>query len=97
MTAYDTLEVLVKKRFQPDPDCGIIAQCLARIEELRAMWRLADPVMRRGELQPLWFRGHADADWKLTPKIYRKEFIGSGKPEIRHEIQKPSASVNPGT
>jgi hypothetical protein len=51
------------------------------------MWSLTEAAERRGEEQPLWFRGHSDAEWRLTPKLYRKEFLGADENEIRHEFK----------
>jgi hypothetical protein len=65
---------------------GALSECLERLKELRQVWT-GDPSERRGEEQPLWFRGHINADWKLTPKLYRTPFIGADENEIRHEFQ----------
>jgi hypothetical protein len=67
----------VKKRFRPKPEYGIVPEYMARIEELREIWGLAEPAGRRGEALPLWFRGRSDESWKLTPKLYRKAFLGA--------------------
>jgi hypothetical protein len=77
----------VAKRFRAKPEFGIVAEYMARIEELRKMWGLAKTTERRGEELPLWFRGHSDASWKLTPKLYRKEFLGADENEIRAEFK----------
>jgi hypothetical protein len=66
---------------------GALSECLERLKEFRRGWGGGDSPERRGEERPLWFRGHLNADWKLTPKLYRKPFIGADETEIRHEFQ----------
>jgi len=73
--------------FSKRPKMGMLSQCLERIKELRENWRSGEVYERRGEEKPLWFRGHLNADWKLTPKLYRPEFFGSDENEIRQEFQ----------
>jgi hypothetical protein len=65
---------------------GMLSECLERLKEIREQWSSLHQPERRGEEQPLWFRGHLDADWGLTPKLYRPEFIGADENEIRHEF-----------
>ena len=74
-------------RLRKYPRVGPLSECLERLKELREQWGRGGQIERRGEEQPLWFRGHADASWKLTPKLYRAEFVGSDENEIRHEFK----------
>jgi len=74
-------------KFRKRPLMGALSEFLERIKELREQWGPEEEHDRRGEEQPLWFRGHADADWKLMPKLYRPEFAGADENEIRHEFQ----------
>src|ERR1700679_3623933 len=76
-----------KPTFAKRPTIGPLSECLERLKELREVWGLDDGDGRRGDADPLWFRGHADAGWKLTPKLYRPEFDGADENEIRHEFQ----------
>jgi hypothetical protein len=73
--------------FRKRPKMGALSEFSERVKELRQIWGVVDGVERRGEEEPLWFRGHIDADWKLTPKLYREPFIGADENEIRHEFQ----------
>ncbi len=57
-----------------------------RIKQLRTFWRI-DKETRYGEIESIWFRGHEQADWKLTPKLYRSEYRESSEAEIRQEFQ----------
>jgi len=66
---------------------GALSKCLERLKELRQAWGKVELPERRGEEQPLWFRGHTNAEWKLTPKLYREQFDGADEAEIRHEFQ----------
>lgn len=69
------------------PTTGSLGEHLERLNKLRDAWGLEDGAARRGDAAPLWFRGHADADWKLTPKLYRPEYRDSDEHEIRHEFK----------
>jgi hypothetical protein len=53
---------------------------------MRAYWGIDDD-KPYGDAETLWFRGHRDSRWKLTPKLYRKEFSGADENEIRQEFQ----------
>ena len=66
-----------KPTFAKRPTIGPLSECLERLKELREVWGLDDGDGRRGDADPLWFRGHADAGWKLTPKLYRPEYRDS--------------------
>lgn len=63
-----------------------LTEYLHRVKQIRRHWRL-DKEDRYGEIQTMWFRGHGENRWKLTPKLYRPEFKGSIEPEIRQEFQ----------
>jgi hypothetical protein len=76
-----------KVTFRKRAKMGVLSECLERLKELREFWGPDEERDRRGEEEPLWFRGHPNADWKLTPKIYRPEFDGADENEIRHEFQ----------
>lgn len=76
-----------KPNFAKRPTIGPLSECLERLKELREVWGLDDGDGRRGDADPLWFRGHADAGWKLTPKLYRPEYRGADENEIRHEFK----------
>src|SRR5260370_30108602 len=66
---------------------GPLTEYLERIKQLREYWAPRLTPERRGEDHPLWFRGHQDAAWKLTPRLYRKDFAGADETEIRQEFQ----------
>jgi hypothetical protein len=74
-------------KFRKRASMGVLSECLERLKELREQWRQDKEYAFRGEEQQLWFRGHLDADWKLTPKLYRRQFSGADENEIRHEFQ----------
>jgi hypothetical protein len=63
-----------------------LAEYIERIKKVRAYWRI-DQETRYGEVESIWFRGHAEARWKLTPKLYRFEYEGSNENEVRQEFQ----------
>jgi hypothetical protein len=35
-----------------------------------------------------WFRGHADANWKLAPRVYREGFVCSNSDSKREELER---------
>lgn len=74
-------------RFSRQPEMGALGELLARIKERREAWAPAAQPRFRGDIPPLWFRGHQDSRWKLTPKIYRPEYLGADENEIRNEFQ----------
>jgi hypothetical protein len=74
-------------KFRRRARMGILSECLERLKELREGWLANEEQDRRGQEQPLWFRGHLDAGWLLTPKLYRPDFIGADESEIRHEFK----------
>lgn len=74
-------------KFSKKPKMGPLGEFLARLKELRDSWAPARRPDFRGDEQPVWFRGHHDARWKLTPKIYRPEYLGTDENEIRNEFQ----------
>jgi hypothetical protein len=82
-------------RFSKRPKMGVLSECLERIKEIREQWGSADAKHeRRGDDEPLWFRGHSDVGWKLKPKVYRPEFVdGADENEIRHEFQSRSLQL----
>src|SRR5260370_12776275 len=82
-------------KFRKRPVMGALSECLERIKELRDQWGPEEEHDRRGEEQLLWFRGHADADWKLMPKLYRPEFAGADETEIPHEFQTRALQLIP--
>ena len=73
--------------FRSNAVMGPLSLFLERIKELRTEWQLTVRPEPRGEEQPLWFRGHTDANWKLMPKLYRKEYGDADESEIRNEFQ----------
>jgi hypothetical protein len=70
----------------PDSPIGSLTGYLERIKQVRAYWGL-DKEKRRGDVEDIWFRGHALTHWKLTPKFYRREYRESDEAEIRQEFQ----------
>lgn len=74
-------------KFSKRPKMGAMSVYLERLKELRDAWAPAKRAHFRGDEQPLWFRGHQDASWKLTPKIYRPEYLGTDENEIRNDFQ----------
>ena len=74
-------------KFRTRAKMGILSECLERLKEFRQIWSQDEEYNRRGDERPLWFRGHLDANWRLTPKLYRPEFTGADEGEIRHEFQ----------
>ena len=63
-----------------------LTEYIERIKQLRA-FRGIDKEIRYGEIESVWFRGHEQARWKLTPRLYRPEYRGSSEAEIRQEFQ----------
>jgi hypothetical protein len=65
-----------------------LTEYIDRIKQLRAFWKL-DKETRFGEIQSVWFRGHEQADWTLTPKLYRPEYGDAidAEAEIRQDFQ----------
>lgn len=63
-----------------------LAEYIERIKQIRAYWDV-DKEIRYGEIESIWFRGHAQAHWGLTPKLYRDEYKDSDENEIRQEFQ----------
>jgi FRG domain len=64
-----------------------LADYLNCIKELVSYWGLDRPGKPYHEAESLWFRGHQDASWKLTPKFYRDEFKNADEADIRQEFQ----------
>jgi hypothetical protein len=60
---------------------------LETLKEFRTYWDLDIDKKPYGEIETLWFRGHKDSSWKLTPKLYRNEFSDADENEIRQEFQ----------
>jgi FRG domain-containing protein len=69
-----------------DSPVNSLTEYIDRIKQLRAFWKI-DRETRYGEIESIWFRGHEQADWKLTPRLYRPEYRGSSEAEIRQEFQ----------
>jgi hypothetical protein len=70
----------------PKSPIASLAEYIERIKQIQVFWRI-DKERRYGEIQNIWFRGHASTHWNLTPKLYRNEFKGSNETEIRQEFQ----------
>jgi hypothetical protein len=64
-----------------------LAEYLRRLKELSSKWGLDDQNKPYHERETLWLRGHHDSRWRLTPKLYRKEFRDADENEIRIEFQ----------
>lgn len=64
-----------------------LGEYLSVVRNLRREWPQKERPERRGEEENLWFRGQQDAEWALTPKIYREEFRGTDENEVRQEFQ----------
>ena len=73
--------------FKPNPSIGLLTQYLEALKKFQSYWRLNVDDKPFGEAETLWFRGHTDSSWKLTPKLYRKEYQGADENEIRQEFQ----------
>jgi hypothetical protein len=80
-------------KFKKQATMGALSECLERLKELREAWAPPKKPDFRGDEQPLWFRGHLNARWKLTPKIYRPEYLGADESEIRNEFQSRALQV----
>lgn len=64
---------------QKNESIGSLAEYLNCIKKLASYWDL--------EAETLWFRGHRDSSWKLTPKLYRDEYKDADESEIRLEFE----------
>jgi len=71
---------------KPKPSSGTLTKYLDALKQLQSYWGLDDD-KPYGEAETLWFRGHKESTWKLIPKLYRKEYLGSDENEIRQEFQ----------
>jgi hypothetical protein len=56
-----------------------LAEYLDYIKKLASNWSVAT--------EYLWFRGHTDSSWKLTPKLHRDEYKNANESEIRLEFE----------
>jgi hypothetical protein len=69
-----------------------LSEYLDRVRFIRKKWQTKEvawrgyPVTRKGEEEPLWFRGQP-ANVGLSPKIHRKEYRDADEPEIRQQFQ----------
>jgi hypothetical protein len=70
-----------------------LSSFLAITRGLRPRWRKlklptqSDTVRPYGEAKTLWFRGQSDANWALSPKIWRKEYSDADEAEMRLEFE----------
>lgn len=78
------------------PSMGPLSEYLERVKQLPEVWDLTSGAERPGEERRLWFRGHQDAAWKLTPRLYRQPFAGAEESEIRQEFQRRAPLSIPG-
>jgi len=69
--------------FKHQPSVTPLTEYLCVIKELHSYWGLDDE-KPYGEVETLWFRGHRDSRWKLTPKLYRQEFSVSAGDALQH-------------
>ena len=58
---------------------GSLADYLNYMKKLASCWDL--------EAETMWFRGHRDSSWKLSPKLYRVEYKDADESEIRLEFE----------
>ncbi len=69
-----------------------LSEYLARIRGVRRRWKKKtstwsnETVTRKGEEEPLWFRGQP-TDATLSPRLYRKEYRDADEAEIRLQFQ----------
>jgi hypothetical protein len=71
----------------PAPLISSLSDYLTALKQFRSFWGLDIDDKPYGQIESLWFRGHKDSTWKLTPKLYRKEFSEADENEIRQEFQ----------
>jgi hypothetical protein len=64
-----------------------LTEYLEALKKLASHWGLDNQEKPYHEREDLWFRGHRDASWKLTPRLYRQEFNEADENEIRQEFQ----------
>jgi hypothetical protein len=64
-----------------------LADYLNSVRNLMSYWGLDQPGVPYHEAETLWFRGHRDSSWKLTPKLYRDEYKDADENEIRQEFE----------
>jgi len=72
------------KNYGPIVDLGSFLRC---IEQIRKDWPQRDRPERIGEEERLWLRGQRNADYGLSPKLYRPEFKDAQEAEIRQQFQ----------
>jgi hypothetical protein len=59
---------------------------LEYVKAVRSAW-IGDLKQNYGDSETIWFRGHTSVEWRLTPKLYRREYKGAQEEEIRQEFQ----------
>lgn len=69
-------------RFPHTQSAGSLAEYLALVETVWQSWSAP----RAGTLADIWFRGHADAAWPLTPGAHRAPFDGFSEHRLRHDF-----------
>jgi hypothetical protein len=69
-----------------------LSEYLDRVRFIRSKWQTKrvnwerNPVTRKGEEEPLWFRGQP-ANVGLSPRIHRSEYKDADEAEIRQQFQ----------
>jgi hypothetical protein len=89
MTAKGTKGSSIAARSKGGRVITSLADYLNSFKKLIADWDLDRPGLpyTDTENEILWFRGHHDSSWKLTPKLYRDEFKDADENEIRQEFE----------
>jgi len=76
-----------------------LSEFLRIVEGLRPRWRrLNFPTQTKkirtyGEEKALWFRGQSNADWGLSPRIWRPEYEDANEAEMRLEFESVGAAL----
>ena len=78
---------VARMRTQGEKMITSLSDYLADISKIVTEWRLEKPGGPYYESQHLWFRGHHESSWKLTPKLYRREYKYADENEIRYEFE----------
>jgi hypothetical protein len=74
----------MSRKYREHKPIASTAEFLKAINEVRSF---VQPKEHRGDESTVWFRGQHSVNWPLTPKIYRREFLGANEAETRYLFQ----------